>query len=110
MARCTRYNSGINRCQASHFFCGRRAGPLAMKMGSKKKGSACGRGTWHAAFATQCTSSRPVKNTANGTYLAVGSQIEKKGVFSPFLAFFVVFLRNIVFVPHYDLKCIFQDN
>ena len=35
--------------------------------------------------------SRAVKNTADGPLLAVGSQFEKKGVFFPFLAFFLWF-------------------
>ena len=56
-------------------------------------------------------SPRPRKNTANRPFLPVGSQFEKRGVFSPFLVFFCGFSEeNIVFVLHYDLKCIFQGN
>ena len=55
--------------------------------------------------------SRPLKNTAHGPLWAGGQQFEKR-VFPPrFLAFFCGFSEeNIVFVLHYDLKCIFQDN
>ena len=41
----------------------------------------------------------------------VGSSLKKTCFFSIFLAFFCGFSEeNIVFVLHYDLKCIFQDN
>ena len=54
---------------------------------------------------------RPVKNTAHRPLWAGGQQFEKKVFFPHFFGVFCGFSEEIiVFVLHYDLKCIFQDN
>ena len=60
---------------------------------------------------TQHRLCRPVKNTAHRPLWAGGQQFEKKVFPPPFFGVFCGFSEeNIVFVLHYDLKCIFQDN